>query len=214
MTVDEAASQLKFSHKAVASKVLSLILEATDQAVTRGMKQEKLIVCITLSEYYQDMGMNIAMMAKYTSRWAEALREISGRLAEMPADSGYPVYLGTKLTLFYDRFGKTKCLGNPERLGTVSIIGAVSPPAQAWVTKGFYTIEVQVRARGRHGQITHPTAKLCLILKELEPKSNPLVLVMRTLVKTVKKKHLNESEIHQSIFNYFLKTSLKLRLCM
>ncbi|MBW0494881.1 hypothetical protein O181_034596 [Austropuccinia psidii MF-1] len=83
---------------------------------------------ITLSEYYRDMGMNIAMMADSTSRWAEALREISGRLAEMPADSGYPAYLGTKLASFYERAGKTKCLGNPERTGTVSIIGAVSPP--------------------------------------------------------------------------------------
>ncbi|KAI7934633.1 hypothetical protein MJO29_015896 [Puccinia striiformis f. sp. tritici] len=83
---------------------------------------------ITLSEYYRDMGMNIAMMADSTSRWAEALREISGRLAEMPADSGYPAYLGTKLASFYERAGKTKCLGNPERFGTVSIIGAVSPP--------------------------------------------------------------------------------------
>ncbi|KAI9600224.1 hypothetical protein H4Q26_000001, partial [Puccinia striiformis f. sp. tritici PST-130] len=79
---------------------------------------------ITLSEYYRDMGMNIAMMADSTSRWAEALREISGRLAEMPADSGYPAYLGTKLASFYERAGKTKCLGNPERFGTVSIIGA------------------------------------------------------------------------------------------
>ncbi|KAI8459886.1 V-type proton ATPase catalytic subunit A [Phakopsora pachyrhizi] len=83
---------------------------------------------ITLSEYYRDMGMNIAMMADSTSRWAEALREISGRLAEMPADSGYPAYLGTKLASFYERAGKTRCLGSPERLGTVSIIGAVSPP--------------------------------------------------------------------------------------
>jgi V-type H+-transporting ATPase subunit A len=64
------------------------------------------------------------MMADSTSRWAEALREISGRLAEMPADSGYPAYLGTKLASFYERAGKVVCLGNPKRQGTVSIVGA------------------------------------------------------------------------------------------
>jgi len=79
---------------------------------------------ITLSEYFRDQGSNVAMMADSTSRWAEALREISGRLAEMPADSGYPAYLGTKLASFYERAGKVTCLGNPKRQGTVSIVGA------------------------------------------------------------------------------------------
>ncbi|KOB65412.1 V-type proton ATPase catalytic subunit A, partial [Operophtera brumata] len=70
---------------------------------------------ITLSEYFRDMGYNVSMMADSTSRWAEALREISGRLAEMPADSGYPAYLGARLASFYERAGRVKCLGNPER---------------------------------------------------------------------------------------------------
>lgn len=83
---------------------------------------------ITLSEYFRDQGLNVAMMADSTSRWAEALREISGRLAEMPADSGYPAYLGAKLASFYERAGKVACLGSPKREGSVSIIGAVSPP--------------------------------------------------------------------------------------
>ncbi|XP_016887010.1 V-type proton ATPase catalytic subunit A [Cynoglossus semilaevis] len=83
---------------------------------------------ITLSEYFRDMGYNVSMMADSTSRWAEALREISGRLAEMPADSGYPAYLGARLASFYERAGRVKCLGNPEREGSVSIVGAVSPP--------------------------------------------------------------------------------------
>ena len=83
---------------------------------------------ITLSEYFRDQGNNVAMMADSTSRWAEALREISGRLAEMPADSGYPAYLGAKLASFYERAGKVACLGSPKREGSVSIIGAVSPP--------------------------------------------------------------------------------------
>jgi len=83
---------------------------------------------ITLSEYFRDMGLNVSMMADSTSRWAEALREISGRLAEMPADSGYPAYLGARLASFYERAGRVTCLGNPQRHGSVSIVGAVSPP--------------------------------------------------------------------------------------
>ena len=73
-------------------------------------------------------GYNVSMMADSTSRWAEALREISGRLAEMPADSGYPAYLGARLASFYERAGKVVALGAPARQGSVSIVGAVSPP--------------------------------------------------------------------------------------
>ncbi|KNC46441.1 V-type proton ATPase catalytic subunit A [Thecamonas trahens ATCC 50062] len=83
---------------------------------------------ITLSEYFRDQGYNVSMMADSTSRWAEALREISGRLAEMPADSGYPAYLGARLASFYERGGRVNCLGSPSRTGSVSIVGAVSPP--------------------------------------------------------------------------------------
>merc|ERR1712078_58583 len=83
---------------------------------------------ICTAEYFRDQGYNVAMMADSTSRWAEALREISGRLAEMPADSGYPAYLGARLASFYERSGRVTCLGNPPREGSVSIVGAVSPP--------------------------------------------------------------------------------------
>lgn len=83
---------------------------------------------ITISEYFRDQGMHVSMMADSSSRWAEALREISGRLAEMPADSGYPAYLGARLALFYERAGLIDCLGSDNRKGSVSIIGAVSPP--------------------------------------------------------------------------------------
>jgi len=83
---------------------------------------------ITLAEYFRDQGMNVSMMADSTSRWAEALREISGRLGEMPADSGYPAYLGARLAAFYERAGRVRCLGSPDRQGTVSVVGAVSPP--------------------------------------------------------------------------------------
>jgi len=83
---------------------------------------------ITLAEYFRDQGMDVSMMADSTSRWAEALREISGRLGEMPADSGYPAYLGARLAAFYERAGRVSCLGSPEREGTVTVVGAVSPP--------------------------------------------------------------------------------------
>merc|ERR1712226_978384 len=73
-------------------------------------------------------GYNVSMMADSTSRWAEALREISGRLAEMPADAGYPAYLGARLASFYERSGRAQCIGNPSREGSVTIVGAVSPP--------------------------------------------------------------------------------------
>lgn len=83
---------------------------------------------VTTAEYFRDMGKHVAMMADSTSRWAEALREISGRLAEMPADAGYPAYLGARLASFYERSGLVQCLGNPPREGSVTIVGAVSPP--------------------------------------------------------------------------------------
>lgn len=83
---------------------------------------------ITLAEYFRDMGYNFSMMADSTSRWAEALREISGRLAEMPADSGYPAYLGARLASFYERAGRVKALGSPDREGSITVVGAVSPP--------------------------------------------------------------------------------------
>jgi V-type H+-transporting ATPase subunit A len=83
---------------------------------------------ITLSEYFRDQGLHVVMLADSTSRWAEALREISGRLAEMPADSGYPAYLATRLASFYERAGKAQCIGSPDRVGSVTVCGAVSPP--------------------------------------------------------------------------------------
>jgi len=83
---------------------------------------------ITLSEYFRDMGYDVSMMADSTTRWAEALREISGRLGEMPADQGYPAYMASKLAQFYERAGRVRCYGTPDREGSVTIVGAVSPP--------------------------------------------------------------------------------------
>ncbi|NOQ96137.1 MAG: V-type ATP synthase subunit A [Desulfobacterales bacterium] len=83
---------------------------------------------VTIAEYYRDMGYDVALMADSSSRWAEALREISGRLEEMPGEEGFPAYLGTRLADFYERAGRVVTLGSEERVGSVSIIGAVSPP--------------------------------------------------------------------------------------
>jgi V/A-type H+-transporting ATPase subunit A len=83
---------------------------------------------ITIAEYYRDMGYDVALMADSTSRWAEAMREISGRLEEMPGEEGYPAYLASRLAEFYERAGRVTTLGSKKRTGSVSIIGAVSPP--------------------------------------------------------------------------------------
>jgi len=83
---------------------------------------------ITIAEYFRDMGYVVALMADSTSRWAEAMREISTRLEEMPAEEGYPAYLAARIAAFYERAGRVKCCGSPEREGALSIIGAVSPP--------------------------------------------------------------------------------------
>ena len=82
----------------------------------------------TIAEYFRDMGYSVALMADSTSRWAEALREMSGRLEEMPGEEGYPAYLGSRIADFYERGGCGKCQGKPERSGSLTIIGSVSPP--------------------------------------------------------------------------------------
>jgi len=83
---------------------------------------------MTIAEYFRDMGYSVSLMADSTSRWAEALREMSGRMEEMPGEEGYPAYLASRIAEFYERAGKVVCLGSDERLGALSVIGAVSPP--------------------------------------------------------------------------------------
>lgn len=104
------------------------LLVANTSNMPVAAREASIYTGITIAEYYRDMGYNVSMMADSTSRWAEALREISGRLAEMPADSGYPAYLGARLASFYERAGKVQCLGGPNREGSITIVGAVSPP--------------------------------------------------------------------------------------
>ncbi|MEG0296452.1 MAG: V-type ATP synthase subunit A [Clostridium sp.] len=114
---------------------------------------------ITIAEYFRDMGYSISIMADSTSRWAEALREMSGRLEEMPGDEGYPAYLGSRLAEYYERAGKVVCLGKDGRQGTITAIGAVSPPggdisepvsqATLRIVKVFWGLDAQL-AYKRH----------------------------------------------------------------
>jgi len=114
---------------------------------------------ITIAEYYRDMGYHVALMADSTSRWAEALREISGRLEEMPGEEGYPAYLGSRTAGFYERSGIVTCLGADDRTGSLTLIGAVSPPGgdlsepvtqnTLRVTKVFWGLDAKL-AYARH----------------------------------------------------------------
>ena len=102
-----------------------LIANTSDMPVAA--REASIYTGITIAEYFRDMGYNVALMADSTSRWAEALREMSGRLEEMPGEEGYPAYLGSRLAQFYERAGRVVSLGKDMREGTLSVIGAVSP---------------------------------------------------------------------------------------
>ena len=104
------------------------VLIANTSNMPVAAREASIYTGITVAEYYRDMGYNVAMMADSTSRWAEALREMSGRLEEMPGDEGYPAYLASRVADFYERSGKVEVMGNRNDIGTLSVIGAVSPP--------------------------------------------------------------------------------------
>jgi len=104
------------------------ILIANTSNMPVAAREASIYTGITMAEYYRDMGYDVALMADSTSRWGEALREVSGRLEEMPGEEGYPAYLATRLAAFYERAGRVVCLGSDERVGSITIVGAVSPP--------------------------------------------------------------------------------------
>ena len=108
--------------------MLRTVLIANTSNMPVAAREASVYTGITIAEYYRDMGYHVALQADSTSRWAEALREISGRLEEMPGEEGYPAYLGTRLAAFYERAGRVICLGKEGRVGSVSAIGSVSPP--------------------------------------------------------------------------------------
>lgn len=104
------------------------ILIANTSNMPVAAREASIYTGITMAEYYRDMGYDVALMADSTSRWGEALREVSGRLEEMPGEEGYPAYLATRLAAFYERAGRVESLGSHARVGSVTIVGAVSPP--------------------------------------------------------------------------------------
>jgi V/A-type H+-transporting ATPase subunit A len=104
------------------------VLIANTSNMPVAAREASIYTAVTIAEYYRDMGYDVALMADSTSRWAEAMREIGGRLEEMPGEEGYPAYLGRRLAEFYERAGRVQCLGSDKRTGSVTIIGAVSPP--------------------------------------------------------------------------------------
>lgn len=166
---------------------------------------------ITMAEYFRDMGYNYSMMADSTSRWAEALREISGRLAEMPADSGYPAYLGARLASFYERAGRVSCLGSPKREGSVTIVGAVSPPggdfsdpvtsATLSIVQVFWGLDKKLAQR-KHFPSVNWLISYSKYMKALEPfydKIDPDFIPVRTVAREVLQKEDELNEIVQLV---------------
>merc|ERR1711953_320788 len=166
---------------------------------------------ITLSEYFRDQGYNVSMMADSTSRWAEALREISGRLAEMPADSGYPAYLGARLASFYERAGRVRCLGNPNREGSVSIVGAVSPPggdfsdpvtsATLGIVQVFWGLDKKLAQRKHFPSVNWliSYSKYTRALDDYYEKNFPDFVALRTKVNEILQEEEDLSEIVQLV---------------
>ncbi|MHA2041177.1 MAG: V-type ATP synthase subunit A [Candidatus Thorarchaeota archaeon] len=133
------------------------VLIANTSNMPVAAREASIYVAVTLAEYFRDQGYDVALMADSTSRWAEALREISGRLGQLPSEEGYPAYLGSRLAQFYERGGRVRTLGSDERLGSVTICGAVSPPggdfsepvtqATLRIVKVFWALDKDLAAR-------------------------------------------------------------------
>ncbi|HXH14014.1 MAG TPA: V-type ATP synthase subunit A [Alphaproteobacteria bacterium] len=147
------------------------VLLANTSNMPVAAREASIYTGLTVAEYYRDMGYDVALLADSTSRWGEALREVSGRLEEMPGEEGYPAYLGSRLADFYERAGRVMCLGQDERQGSVTIIGAVSPPGGDFsepmtqsslrVAGTFWGLDVNL-ARRRHFPAVHWTASYSL----------------------------------------------------
>jgi V/A-type H+-transporting ATPase subunit A len=156
-------------------KRTTLVANTSDMPVAA--REASVYTGITIAEYFRDMGYNVALMADSTSRWAEALREMSGRLEEMPGEEGYPAYLGSRIAGFYERAGRVKCLGTDEREGSLTVIGAVSPPggdlsepvsqATLRVAKVFWGLDATLAAR-RHFPAINWLISYSLYLERLE----------------------------------------------
>ncbi len=153
------------------------VLIANTSNMPVAAREASIYTGMTIAEYYRDMGYNVSLTADSTSRWAEAMREISSRLEEMPGEEGYPAYLSAKLAQFYERSGRVACLGDEKRIGSVSAIGAVSPPGGDFsepvtqntlrVTKVFWALDARLANR-RHFPSINWLNSYSLYLKSLE----------------------------------------------
>ncbi|MAF13408.1 MAG: V-type ATP synthase subunit A [Parcubacteria group bacterium] len=156
------------------------VLIANTSNMPVAAREASIYTGMTLAEYYRDMGYNVALMADSTSRWAEALREMSGRLEEMPGEEGYPAYLGSRTASFYERAGYIKCLGSDdskERIGSLTAIGAVSPPGgdlsepvtqnTLRVVKVFWGLDAALAYR-RHFPAINWLTSYSLYIKDIE----------------------------------------------
>jgi V/A-type H+-transporting ATPase subunit A len=154
------------------------ILIANTSNMPVAAREASVYTGMTLAEYYRDMGFDVALMADSTSRWAEAMREISGRLEEMPGEAGYPAYLASKIAQFYERAGRVSTLASQERQGSITITGAVSPPGGDFsepvtqntlrITKVFWALSKDLAAR-RHFPAIDYLISYTLYTNELEP---------------------------------------------
>jgi V/A-type H+-transporting ATPase subunit A len=153
-----------------------LIANTSDMPVAA--REASIYTGITIAEYFRDMGYDVAVIADSTSRWAEALREMSGRLEEMPGEEGYPAYLASRLAQFYERAGAVECLGGDDRRGTLTAIGAVSPPggdtsepvsqATMRIVKVFWGLDAAL-AYARHFPAINWLTSYSLYLDTLKP---------------------------------------------
>lgn len=154
------------------------VLVANTSNMPVAAREASIYTGVTLAEFYRDMGYNVAMMADSTSRWGEALREVSGRLEEMPGEEGYPAYLATRLAAFYERSGRCASLGKEERVGSVTMVGAVSPPGgdmsepmtqnSLRVTGAFWALDTSLAHR-RHFPAISWTKSYTLFLGQVRP---------------------------------------------
>ena len=153
-----------------------LIANTSDMPVAA--REASVYTGITIAEYFRDMGYDVAVIADSTSRWAEALREMSGRLEEMPGEEGYPAYLASRLAQFYERAGSVECLGSDERRGSLTAVGAVSPPggdlsepvsqATMRIVKVFWSLDSSL-AYKRHFPAINWLNSYSLYLDSLKP---------------------------------------------
>ena len=153
-----------------------LIANTSDMPVAA--REASIYTGITIAEYFRDMGYDVAVIADSTSRWAEALREMSGRLEEMPGEEGYPAYLASRLAQFYERAGSVECIGSDERRGSLTAVGAVSPPggdlsepvsqATMRIVKVFWALDSSL-AYKRHFPAINWLSSYSLYLDSLKP---------------------------------------------